>query len=157
MPEREVNRKTLPTVEEFKQEFRSHLLGVEFGSSDYTAFCDFFALENQRHARDIGIDSLRLYEDPESRLIADSELRITETRIAILESEIERKQITSIDYYKSYNSVEEKMEQLREAIANDVESKRPNASEASKKREKSDIYWGTLVDDFRDVLYRFYH
>ena len=148
------HNKQITQVEVLKQEFRTHLLRVEFGSTDFLAFCDFYALEAQRHSRNTEINSLRLYVEPERRQLAESELRITETRIAILESEIERKQNTDTDYYKSYSHIEEQMKKLRGAISNELESKRQEVSEESKVREKKEMYWDMLVNDFRDVLYR---
>src|SRR5688500_7370843 len=117
MTERE---KTQPeTVEVVKQEFRTHLLSVEFGSPDYLAFSDFYALEDQKYLQKIEIGQLKDKTTIEVGLLRQSQLSITESRIALIEHDIERQKVRDIAYAKAFNRVEETMGKLRTAISHE--------------------------------------
>ena len=96
----------LETVEVVKQEFRTHLLSVEFGSPDYLAFCDFYALEDQKYLQRIIIGKLNDKTTNEGSLLSHSQLSITENRIALIEHDIERQKVRDIAYAKAINRVE---------------------------------------------------
>jgi hypothetical protein len=145
------------TVDEIKQEFRTHLLSVEFGSPDYLAFCDFFSLEQQKHLRRIEIQALKGKLSSDDNLERESQLRITEVRIAVLENDIERKKIMDIDYSKAHGRVEETMGNLRTAISNETKKVWPDEKDTNWVRsETEETYHDIFIDDFKDVLNRFY-
>jgi len=145
------------TVEGIKQEFRTHLLSVEFGSPDYFAFCDFYTLEQQKHYLRIETRNLKDKSGPQGNLLPESQLRITENRIALVEHDIDRKKVMDIDYSRAYDRVEETMGNLRTAITNETKEVWPHEKDANWVRSESEeTYHDILVNDFKDVLYRFY-
>ncbi len=93
----------------------------------------------------------------QGNLFAQSELNITENRIALIEHDIERKKIVDVDYSNAYDRVEETMGKLRNAISDETKEVWSNNKDVDWVRsELEDTYHDILVNDFRDVLYRFY-
>lgn len=150
----EIDKQSPLTVEGIKQEFRSHLLSVEFGSPDYLAFCDLYALEQQKYHLRIEIGKRNGDPSIEGDLLSQSQLRITESRIALIENDIEYKKVTDIDYSKAYDRVEETMGKLWTAISN--ENMEEGSDRVGANQEIEDAYHDILVNDFKNVLYRFY-
>jgi hypothetical protein len=137
------------------QEFKTHLASVEFGSPDYLAFYDFFALEDQRQTCTRQVEHIRKNPSLQNDPSITSKLRITETKIALLENEIERRKMTDITYEKAFSYVDERMAELRKAIWKEDD---PSSEDHTTWRLslEYDTYHDTLVNDFMDVLYRFF-
>jgi hypothetical protein len=144
-------------VEIIRNEFQLHLKSVEFGSADYLAFCDFYALEEQRHNCMIEFEQIKKTLPVHDRVMKESQLRITETRIALLENEIDHRKITDIGYSKAYTRVEKVMEELRTAIMGKLRNEYTEPEDEERiNRESRETYHDMLVTEFRDALYRFY-
>jgi hypothetical protein len=151
----EQDRSTHRTADIIKEEFRSHLHSIEFGSSDYLAFCDFYALEQQKYICRIEVRNLMREMNPEEKLFAESQLRITETRIAILETEVDGKKTRDIEYSGAYKYVEHAMEELRDAISSDLASNFPETVSGKWIQIESEgVYHDILTNDLRDILFR---
>ena len=147
----EQNTQAPKPVETIKQEFRAHLDSVEFGSPDYLAFCDFFALHEQESLRRIDLNNVERSLNPRDRLFQESALRITETRIAMIKNDIDHRKATDISYSKAYNQVDDTMSELYRAISEESKDEGD-----LKQKFVQETFHDMLVNEFRDRLYKFY-
>jgi hypothetical protein len=140
------------------QEFLTHLRGIEFGSPDYFAFCDFYELESQKYSHQIDKSNVLSGQNSPSKIDNESSLRITEVRIAMLENTIKDRQIRDIAYAKSFQFTTAKMDELKGSLAEEAKDEYPEPYEQDLRQKYiDDSYYDLLVDVFKNDIYRFYH
>jgi hypothetical protein len=144
------------SVEHISNEFRSHLQSIAFGSSDYMAFHDFYALDSAKYHRKIVLQRLNETLTPEEKLLTESNLRVAETKMALIEYQIDRAKITNTDYYKAYAYVETTMKRLRQAITSGLKENinQTKADELLIHLQVDDDFHDILVNDFMNEFYR---
>jgi hypothetical protein len=121
--------------EQVRQNLLDHLKDVEFGSIKHWAAIDYFNLSYQERVLSTQRNNvLSAGRDPEQKMYWESEVRIRETHIAILERDIDRNKSRVPGYSKAYMYLVSNFYELGVLTYREAESKYP-ADE-----EKRDLY-----------------
>jgi hypothetical protein len=135
------------TSKEIKKDLLDYLRGSVVNTAKYQAFLDYKS-ETELNSTLGGLIErinrrpfdLQWYED-------DSQLRITENRIARLEDSIEQKKMTIPDYEEAYTTIWCNFDELEKVLCEEGKRKYPESD------EEIDVYiekvWGEVMDDVK--------
>lgn len=128
MPERD-NKESIAT-EQLAQELLQRIQGAEFGSTVYQAVSDYFDHANLGESLEaLRNNSLRHLEDPSRTSYWESELRIEEMKMALLEHEISQREVQTEGYSNVYYHLMTVDEDLYHTVSKDADEKFVRAAE----------------------------
>jgi hypothetical protein len=151
MKEQEQSTPTTPT-EQIRQNLLDQLKAAEFGSATFRAASDYFALSYQRNLMETERDKIFLVgSDQKKRIHWESETRIRETQIALLEREIESNKSRVPGYSKAYMNLLLAFDHLGTLTHEEAKNKYPSDEEKRKQYGK-DLY-RKIHDEINDLIY----
>jgi len=113
----------LPAYERTKQELLHYFDGEKMGSPKHEAYFDYLNYERYVKEWRDRIDSLAGLTDPEDMEVTRSRIGIGEFKIALLETEIDRKTTTQPRYEKATINIRALLDRLYGAIEDDESAK----------------------------------
>lgn len=124
---------------------------AEFGTPQYEALSDFFAL-HALEGKQIQYEknALSKPDDPEHRQSWESAMRVNEQKIALLEHEIYMRQSRSNGYAKVYLHVDVGFDDLSTLASNEAEVKFPG-DEPRQRTEKKEIF-SRFFDEAEEIV-----
>ncbi|MEJ2707882.1 MAG: hypothetical protein P8074_09755 [Anaerolineales bacterium] len=141
------------TIEGIREQLLDQVGNAEFGSATFQAFSDYFALDHQRYLLDIEQNnSLSASNNEKRRLYWESETRIRETQIALLEREIERNNSRVPGYARVRVGIESALDHLSELARVDAAKKYPN--DEKMRSAQSEETFDNIYDEINDLIYR---
>ena len=116
------------TVEQLGQELLNFVRNTEFGASQYQAVRDYFDLQSLYD--DLRIDRINLIEskDASDKIAVESQMRVTELRIALLNNEIRHNQSRLEGYSNAYTHISVGFDDLLTVAYIEADNKFPNDS-----------------------------
>ena len=92
------------TAEQLGQNLLEFIDQTEFGTTEFQAASDYIDLHSLHELRDETIN--KLASNPENRTITESNVRICETKIALLEVQIEQNRSRLARYSRTFQKIE---------------------------------------------------
>jgi hypothetical protein len=133
--------------EQVRQNLLDHLKDVEFGSIKHWAAIDYFNLSYQERVLSTQRNNvLSAGRDPEQKMYWESEVRIRETHIAILERDIDRNKSRVPGYSKAYMYLVSSFDQLGDLSNKEALSKYPTD------KEMRDQYGQSVFESIHDEI-----
>ena len=124
MPERETNK--ADTAEQFGQKILKFVEGTEFGTPQYEAVSDFLDLNRLKESLKTSIrNSHSNNEDPERRSYWESQARITELEIALLNHQADQRQSRVKGYQAAFVRFGIGLEELQSITRKEADEKIP--------------------------------
>jgi len=151
MVEREENG-DFTRSEQIRQELLDYLKDVDFGTPKYQACCDYLDYEYQMNSwrREVKVAADSSGSDPEERLFYESQMRIREIHIALLEREIEKNRTRILGYSDAYAHIWLTFDDLGDIVYEETKAIYPN--EENEVNIHAFRKWGEILDDFKTRL-----